>query len=175
MSRRTFSVTAERGRGPWWVTECAEVGAVSQVRRLDQAADDIREAIAYLSGLPEDSFDIEVAPVLPDAFWEAMRGRRGREPCRRRTEPAGRPGTAGRGPDAAGRRPPDGGLAPAGRPAGRLTPRRPGGRPSPCLNPRPRTPPTQRNQKRSCSMDSHRPQRSLGVLPHTIGRRRRPF
>lgn len=74
MSRRTFTVTAERGRDPWWVTECAEVGAVSQVRRLDQAADDIREAIAYLSGLPEDSFDIEVAPVLPDAFWEAMRG-----------------------------------------------------------------------------------------------------
>ena len=74
MSRRTFTVTAERGRGPWWVTECAEVGAVSQVRRLDQTADDIREAIAYLSGLPEDSFDLEVAPVLPDAFWEAMRG-----------------------------------------------------------------------------------------------------
>ena len=74
MSRRTFTVTAERGRGPWWVTECAEVGAVSQVRRLDQAADDIREAIAYLSDLPEDGFDIEVTPVLPDAFWEAMRG-----------------------------------------------------------------------------------------------------
>lgn len=74
MSRRTFTVTAERGRGPWWVTECAEVGAVSQVRRIDQAADDIREAIAWLSGLPEDGFDIEVTPVLPDAFWEAMRG-----------------------------------------------------------------------------------------------------
>ena len=74
MSRRTFTVTAERGRGPWWVTECAEAGAVSQVRRIDQAADDIREAIAYLSGLPEDGFDIEVTPVLPDAFWEAMRG-----------------------------------------------------------------------------------------------------
>lgn len=77
MSRRTFTVTAERGRGPWWVTECAEVGAVSQVRRLDQAADDIREAIAYLSGLPEDSFDIEVTPVLPDAFWEALRAAQG--------------------------------------------------------------------------------------------------
>lgn len=77
MSRRTFTVTAERGRGPWWVTECAEVGAVSQVRRIDQAADDIREAIAYLSGLPEDSFDIEVTPVLPDAFWEALRAAQG--------------------------------------------------------------------------------------------------
>ena len=77
MSRRTFTVTAERGRGPWWVTECAEVGAVSQVRRIDQAADDIREAIAYLSGLPEDSFDVEVTPVLPDAFWEALRAAQG--------------------------------------------------------------------------------------------------
>lgn len=77
MSRRTFTVTAERGRGPWWVTECAEVGAVSQVRRIDQAADDIREAIAYLSGLPEDGFDIEVTPVLPDAFWEALRAAQG--------------------------------------------------------------------------------------------------
>ena len=42
MSRKTFTVTAERGRGPWWVTECAEAGCVSQVRRLDQVADDIR-------------------------------------------------------------------------------------------------------------------------------------
>lgn len=65
MSRR-FTVTATRGRTGWWVTECAEVGAVSQVRRLDQAADDIREAIAWLAHLPEQQVDIEVVPVLPD-------------------------------------------------------------------------------------------------------------
>ncbi len=71
MSRKTFTVTAERGRGPWWVTECAEAGCVSQVRRLDQVADDIREAIAYQTGLSADEFDIEVVPALPDAYRQA--------------------------------------------------------------------------------------------------------
>lgn len=71
MRRRSFTVTAERGRGPWWVTECAETGSVSQVRRLDQVADDMREAISYQTGLPEDAFDIEVVPVLPQSYIEA--------------------------------------------------------------------------------------------------------
>lgn len=64
----TFTVTAERGKGNWWVTECAEVGAVSQVRRLDQAADDIREAIAYLADLDESDVDIRIAPILPSDY-----------------------------------------------------------------------------------------------------------
>jgi hypothetical protein len=67
MSRR-FTVTAERGRGNWWVTECAEVGAISQVRRLDQVADDIRDAIAYLTGLDESDVDIDMVPVLPEGY-----------------------------------------------------------------------------------------------------------
>lgn len=71
MSRKTFTVTAERGRGPWWVTECAEVGSVSQVKSLDQVADDMREAIAYQTGLAEDGFDIEVVPVLPASYQAA--------------------------------------------------------------------------------------------------------
>lgn len=69
MSRR-FTVTAERTKGGWWALECAEVGAVSQVRRLDQAADDVREAIAYLAELPESEIDIEVVPVLPEGAIE---------------------------------------------------------------------------------------------------------
>jgi len=28
----------------------------------------IREAIAFVAGVPEDSFEIEVVPVLPDEF-----------------------------------------------------------------------------------------------------------
>lgn len=71
MNRKIFTVTAERGSGPWWVTECAEAGCVSQVRRLSQAADDIREAIAYQTGLDEDEFEISVVPVLPVAYTEA--------------------------------------------------------------------------------------------------------
>ena len=51
MSRK-FQVTAERGNGVW-VLE-SDLGAVSQVRRLDQAADEMREALAYLAGLPEE-------------------------------------------------------------------------------------------------------------------------
>lgn len=59
-----FEVMAERGRGDWWVLEAPEVGAVSQVKRLDEAADEMREAIAYLAGLPIGEVHIDVRPVL---------------------------------------------------------------------------------------------------------------
>lgn len=39
------TVTAERTRRGWWVLEEPTLGAVSQVRRLDQAAADMREPI----------------------------------------------------------------------------------------------------------------------------------
>lgn len=86
---RQFTVTAERGRTGWWVTECAEVGAVSQVRRLDQVSDDIREAVAYLAGLPEDDVAIDVVPVLPQAYREhAARAKEEREEARARERAA---------------------------------------------------------------------------------------
>ena len=36
------------------------MGAVSRVRRLDQVEDEMREAIAYLAGLPESESEVEV-------------------------------------------------------------------------------------------------------------------
>ena len=57
---RIFTVTAERGCGDWWVLEAPDVGAVSQVRRLDQVEDEMREAIAHLAGLPESESEVEV-------------------------------------------------------------------------------------------------------------------
>jgi predicted RNase H-like HicB family nuclease len=55
-----YTVTAERS-GQWWALQCVEVpGAVSQVRRLDQAEDMMREAIAWVAGVPEDSIEIDV-------------------------------------------------------------------------------------------------------------------
>ena len=39
---------------------CPEMGAVSQVENLDDAADEMREAIAYIAGIKEDEVDIEV-------------------------------------------------------------------------------------------------------------------
>lgn len=63
-----FEVVAERGRGDWWVLEAPEVGAVSQVKRLDEAADEMREAIAYLAGLPVGEVHIDVRPILPQEY-----------------------------------------------------------------------------------------------------------
>ncbi|MDR2619610.1 MAG: hypothetical protein LBC29_00525 [Propionibacteriaceae bacterium] len=68
----TVHVTAERF-DKWWVLQCVEYpGAISQVRRLEQAADEIREAIAWVAELPEDDLDIEVVPLVPDEFTQAL-------------------------------------------------------------------------------------------------------
>ena len=63
---RIFTVTAERGHGDWWVLEAPDVGAVSQVRRLDQVEDEMREAIAHLAGLPESEVEVDVRATLPE-------------------------------------------------------------------------------------------------------------
>ena len=63
---RIFMVTVERGRGDWWVLEAPDVGAVSQVRRLDQVEDEMREAIAHLAGLPESEVEVDVRATLPE-------------------------------------------------------------------------------------------------------------
>lgn len=65
MSRK-FVVTAERGNGVW-VLE-SDNGAVSQVRRLDQATEEMREAVAFLANLPVDEVEVEVRPVLPSSY-----------------------------------------------------------------------------------------------------------
>ena len=46
--------------------EAPGVGAVSQVRRLDQVEDEMREAIAYLAGLPESEVEVDVRSTLPE-------------------------------------------------------------------------------------------------------------
>lgn len=62
----TYTVTAERGQRHW-VLQCVEVpGAISEVTRLDQA-DVIKEAIAWVADVPEDSIEIVLQPVLPEA------------------------------------------------------------------------------------------------------------
>lgn len=62
---KTFTVSAERGRGDGWVLEAPEAGAVSQVRRLDRAEDEMCEAIAYLASMNEADVAIEVSSGLP--------------------------------------------------------------------------------------------------------------
>lgn len=67
---RTFVVTAQLGRSGWWVLEAPEVGAVSQVRHLDDAEAEMREAIAYLAGIPESECIIDVRPIVSDGYRE---------------------------------------------------------------------------------------------------------
>lgn len=57
MSR--YTVTAQR-TAKWWVLQCLEApGAISQVARLDQA-DQIKEAIAFVTGEPAEAIEIEI-------------------------------------------------------------------------------------------------------------------
>lgn len=65
---RTFDLSAERTLRGWWVLERTE-GAVSQVCRLDQAEEEIREAIACLAGLDQSEVGIEIKQVLPTDFY----------------------------------------------------------------------------------------------------------
>ena len=67
---RIFTVTAERGRGDWWVLEAPGVGAVSQVRRFDQVEDEMREAVAHLADLPESEVEVDVRTVPPEDYAE---------------------------------------------------------------------------------------------------------
>ncbi|WP_246846922.1 MULTISPECIES: hypothetical protein [unclassified Corynebacterium] len=67
----TFTVTAERGSSsPVWVLECAQVGAVSQTKRLDHAAEEMREAIAYQAKIDPAEVEIIIKPILPSAVAE---------------------------------------------------------------------------------------------------------
>ncbi|MHA3683517.1 hypothetical protein ACXR2T_06525 [Leucobacter sp. HY1910] len=61
-----FTVHAERS-GKWWVLQADEApGAITQVRRLSEA-DEIIEAISFVTELPEHEITISVVPVLPVA------------------------------------------------------------------------------------------------------------
>ncbi|VTR77504.1 hypothetical protein [Cellulomonas hominis] len=60
-----YTVTAERGRR-WWSLQCVEhPGALSEVARLDQAADAMREAIAFVAQVDPASVEITLVPAVP--------------------------------------------------------------------------------------------------------------
>lgn len=66
MTRQNYTATARRD-GKWWFIEVTEVdGAFTQVKRLDHAEAMAREVVALLLNVPEESFDITVAPDLGD-------------------------------------------------------------------------------------------------------------
>ena len=91
---KTYTVTAERGGSGVWVLECVELGVVSQTRRLAHAAEEMREAMAYQSGISSDEINVVVDVILPaniselKARAEMQRGAANRCPFgSRRTPP----------------------------------------------------------------------------------------
>src|SRR5680860_1570160 len=56
-----YTVTAERGAGPVWVFQCVEhPGAISESKRLSEAATLMPEAIAFVAGVAESDVEVEV-------------------------------------------------------------------------------------------------------------------
>jgi predicted RNase H-like HicB family nuclease len=71
-SRKTYEVTATRSGG-WWALDVPELfGVHSQARRLDQAEDAIRDAIAFALEIPDDSFDVTFAVQADPASDEIV-------------------------------------------------------------------------------------------------------
>jgi DNA-directed RNA polymerase specialized sigma24 family protein len=70
---KTYTVKATRSGG-WWVLTVPEVPrAVSQVRRLSQAEEYAREAIAFVLGVAPDDFALHVEADLSDDLEQRVR------------------------------------------------------------------------------------------------------
>ncbi|WP_158370866.1 hypothetical protein [Cellulosimicrobium cellulans] len=68
-----YTVTAERGRR-WWVLQCVEhPGAISEVARLDQARDAMREVIAFVAQVDPVEVEIDLRPTVPDEVGAHVR------------------------------------------------------------------------------------------------------
>lgn len=69
----SYTATARRD-GVWWVVQCDQLpAAISQVRRLDQAADVHREAIAFVAGVPAAEVAVEVTADVPTSISDNLR------------------------------------------------------------------------------------------------------
>jgi predicted RNase H-like HicB family nuclease len=62
--RLRYRVTAERD-GRFWLLRVPELpGVFTQVRRLEQAPEMVRDAIALMLDVPADTFEVDVEPAL---------------------------------------------------------------------------------------------------------------
>lgn len=68
-----YTATAQRVDDGWWMIQCDQYpGALSQVRRLDQAPGVHREAIAFLTGEPPEQVSVTVTPQLSSDVEEGL-------------------------------------------------------------------------------------------------------
>lgn len=70
----TFTVQAERDSSTGsWAVWCEEAGCYSQVTHLSDAAEELRDAISYMTGLDPNAFRIVVSPISRDSDCEEPR------------------------------------------------------------------------------------------------------
>ena len=63
--RKTYTARCQRA-GDWWAISVPELrGVNTQARRLEKAEAMARDAIGLFLDVPQDSFDIQIEPVLP--------------------------------------------------------------------------------------------------------------
>jgi predicted RNase H-like HicB family nuclease len=68
----TYTALAERS-GNWWAIDVPELkGVHTQAKRLDQIEPMVRDAIALMLNVPEDSFGVDVRPHLTPAADDAV-------------------------------------------------------------------------------------------------------
>jgi hypothetical protein len=67
-----YTVAAERGRRRWSLQAIEVPGAISEVDRLTQTQEEMREAIAFVTGEPEETIEVDVVPVLSQATREHL-------------------------------------------------------------------------------------------------------
>lgn len=69
---RKLTARAERGTG-WWVVEVPEIdGLLTQAKSLSQVPAMVKDAAALITGDPEESFEVEVVPVITEGIREHL-------------------------------------------------------------------------------------------------------
>ena len=91
MTRETYTATATREGGWWFLVVDGVKGAYTQARRLDLAEAMVRDVLAMVLGVPEDSFDVTIEPDLgavAEVVAEARRDRAALEVAQERARRA---------------------------------------------------------------------------------------
>jgi predicted RNase H-like HicB family nuclease len=85
---RTYTAVCRRSGG-WWAISVPEIkGLHTQVRRLDQAADMARDAIALMLDVDPSEIEVEVRPEIPEPVEDALAARRAAREAEREAEAA---------------------------------------------------------------------------------------
>ena len=86
MEVTTYTAVCRRS-GDWWAISVRELkGVHTQVRRLDQAADMARDAIALMLDLDPAKIQVEVEPEVPAQVEDALADRRAAREAERAAE-----------------------------------------------------------------------------------------